>query len=516
MRMVPINNKMPKAFLEVGGQTLIERLIMQLNEAGVTDISVVVGFMKEHFEFLTDKYNINLIQNDDFATKNNLHSLLLAKDKISSTYIVPCDVWCRKNPFKAKETHSWYMVSDMVDNDSDVRVNQNLELYKISNKNGGNAMLGICYLQGRDTIRLKDNLAAMSNDPLCDSAFWEEALYDKDNKMFVKAKVISCTDYFEVNTYEQLRSLDDSSKNLKSNVIAIIAQTLKVNPKDISNITVLKKGMTNRSFLFSCKAKRYIMRIPGEGTDLLINRKQEAEVYRAISALGICDDIVYINEQNGYKITEFLPSARVCDADNVKDLRLCMKKLREFHNLKIKVSHTFDVFSQIEYYESLWEGEKSVYKDYAATKENVFSLRDFVKENADKFALTHIDAVPDNFLFTTDKSGKTDIRLIDWEYAGMQDPHVDIAMFCIYSLYNKKQVDRLINIYFADSCNEKTRTKIYCYIAMCGLLWSNWCEYKRILGVEFGEYSLRQYKYAKDYYKIAMKRISKESQGKKQ
>lgn len=105
--------------------------------------------------------------------------------------------------------------------------------------------------------------------------------------------------------------------------------------------------------------------------------------------------------------------------------------------------------------------------------------------------LTHIDAVPDNFLFV-DKDGKEEIRLIDWEYAGMQDPHVDVAMFCIYSLYNKRQVDRLIAAYFTEGCNDETRIKIYCYIAACGLLWSNWCEYKRNLGVEFGEYSLRQ------------------------
>ena len=89
----------------------------------------------------------------------------------------------------------------------------------------------------------------------------------------------------------------------------------------------------------------------------------------------------------------------------------------------------------------------------------------------------------------------------------MQDPHVDIAMFCIYSLYDREQVDRLIGQYFTEGCPEGTRIKIYCYIAVCGLLWSNWCEYKRSLGVEFGEYSLRQYRYAKDYYRIAAEAI---------
>ena len=107
--------------------------------------------------------------------------------------------------------------------------------------------------------------------------------------------------------------------------------------------------------------------------------------------------------------------------------------------------------------------------------------------------------MPDNFLFSGD-----DLRLIDWEYAGMQDPHVDIAMFCIYALYDREQIDHLIDLYFENACPRETRIKIYCYVAACGLLWSNWCEYKAALGVEFGEYSLRQYRYAKDYSRLAL------------
>ena len=121
--------------------------------------------------------------------------------------------------------------------------------------------------------------------------------------------------------------------------------------------------------------------------------------------------------------------------------------------------------------------------------------------------LTHIDAVPDNFLFAADQNGEEEIRLIDWEYAGMQDPHVDLAMFSIYSFYSREQIDRLIDIYFRGNCPEEDRTKIYCYVSVCGLLWSNWCEYKRNLGVDFGEYSLRQYRYAKEFYKIASSRM---------
>ncbi len=133
-------------------------------------------------------------------------------------------------------------------------------------------------------------------------------------------------------------------------------------------------------------------------------------------------------------------------------------------------------------------------------------LKSYIEEHRHKWCLTHIDAVPDNFLFYNEG-----VQLTDWEYAGMQDPHVDIAMFCIYSLYDQRHVDNLIDIYFGGKCDESTRIKIYCYIAVCGLLWSNWCEYKKKLGVEFGEYSFRQYSYAKEYYKIVMEELSDES-----
>ena len=65
MRMVPINVEVPKGILEVKGEPLIERLIKQLQEAGVFKIDIVVGFMKEQYEYLIDKYNVNLINNKD-------------------------------------------------------------------------------------------------------------------------------------------------------------------------------------------------------------------------------------------------------------------------------------------------------------------------------------------------------------------------------------------------------------------------------------------------------------------
>ena len=508
MRMVPINTETPKGLLEIKGERLIERTIRQLHEVGITEIYVVVGFMKEQYEYLIDEYGVDLIVAPDYATKNNLHSLKTAADHLSNSYIIPCDIWCEKNPYSRNELYSWYMVSDLVDDDSTVRVNRKQELVVQKEQAGGNAMIGICYLLEAEAEIVRERLEELGRDSRYDGAFWEETLYQKD-RMIVTARVVHAADAVEINTYEQLREIDSDSSQLQNDAIQVICQALGARPDEVTNITVLKKGMTNRSFLFSCKDKKYIMRIPGEGTDQLINRRQEAAVYQTIAGRKICDEIAYINPENGYKITEYLEGARVCNAENEEDLQKCMKKLREFHGQKLKVDHSFELFGQMEYYESLWEGTPSAYKDYEKTKEHVLQLKDYIEANAGEQVLTHIDAVPDNFLFVKE-NGKEEIRLIDWEYAGMQDPHVDIAMFCIYSLYKKEQVDHLIDLYFEGNCDDRTRIKIYCYIAVCGLLWSNWCEYKRKLGVDFGEYSLRQYRYAKDYYKIVQQELGEE------
>lgn len=504
MRMVPLNTELPKGLLEVHGEPLIERLIKQLHEVHIYDIYIVVGFMKEAYEYLIDKYEVQLVVNREYAVKNNLHSIKLVTSKLSKCYVMPCDVWCKYNPFQEHELYSWYMVSDAYNKDSYVRLNRKRELIPVSEYENGNAMIGIAYLLEEDADIVRARIKKMCESPRFDNSFWEEALYEK-NKFYLQANVVSSEEVVEINTYEQLRELDCNSNQLKTEAIQTICEALEINNEDITNITLLKKGMTNRSFLFTGKHKRYIMRIPGEGTEQLINRTEEALVYQQILGRQISDCVIYINPKNGYKITEYWDNVRTCDATNRMDLEKCMKKLREFHESDYRVEHEFDIYEKIDFYESLWENNVSIYKDYYETKQNVQSLREYVDSQTKKKVLTHIDAVPDNFLFVRTPDGEEEVRLIDWEYAGMQDPHVDVAMFCIYALYNKEEIDRLIDIYFENECAQRTRIKIYCYIAMCGLLWSNWCEYKRQLGVDFGEYSLRQYRYAKEFYRIVKK-----------
>ena len=159
-------------------------------------------------------------------------------------------------------------------------------------------MVGIAYLHFHDIERIRSQIFSLIENDKNKSAFWEIALCFRD-RFLIPAKVVDVHDVMEVNTYEDLRELDHSSNQLKTDAISIISKVLQVAPEDIVDIKILKKGMTNRSFLFRCKRKRYIMRIPGEGTDKLINRKKEANVYYELADHNISDDVVYINPDSG-------------------------------------------------------------------------------------------------------------------------------------------------------------------------------------------------------------------------
>lgn len=504
-RLIPINHQINKAFIEVKGEILIERLIEQLHAQHIYNITIVVGYMKEQFDYLIDKYNIKLKVNRDYATSNTLYSLAHVKGLLNNTYIIPCDLYFEENPFSSYELFSWHMISDRLKESSFLSCKCGKLKYV---KNNGNEFIGLSFIHATDKQMFMDRIDAFMKKENS-NMHWEEILMEKQ-KCLIDYRLIHHDKVVEINTYLDLQEYDPKSKTLKNEIIETIQQVLQVEQTAIKNITALKTGMTNRTFLFECNHEKYIMRIPGEGTSMLINRYQEKDVYSEINGLDLCDDVIYFDDKKGLKLTKFISGAHNCDPMNKEEVKKCMLLLRKFHSLKLSVHHTFDIFEKIEYYESLWNNKNSIYRDYAETKENVFSLKKFIDEQDKEFILTHIDAVPDNFIFF-DQNNEEQIRLIDWEYASMQDPHVDVAMFSIYAMYDKKQIDRLIDYYFENKCDHKVRIKIYCYIACCGLLWSNWCEYKHSLGVEFGEYSLAQYRFAKDFYKIAKQEMEKGS-----
>ena len=217
----------------------------------------------------------------------------------------------------------------------------------------------------------------------------------------------------------------------------------------------------------------------------------------AIKPLNISDEVRYFNPNTGVKITKFVEGAHNADAHNEADIELCMKAARKVHTSNIQVSHRFDFKERIDYYEKIAEERKGIfYHDYREVRSKMDELLRMLDKMEKPLALTHIDLIPDNVLIRGDE-----FFLLDWEYAGMCDPLADIAMFTLYAYYNEAELEHIISVYFGRKATTEERIRIYSYVSLAGFLWALWTCYKQALGVNFGEYGLKMYRYAKDYYK---------------
>ena len=109
-RFVPLTFETPKGLLEVFGERMIERQIKQLHEVGIRNITIAVGYLKEKFEYLIDKYGVELLYNPEYTSKNTLTTIYRARKVLEgrNMYILSSDNWMRKNMYHAYECGAWY------------------------------------------------------------------------------------------------------------------------------------------------------------------------------------------------------------------------------------------------------------------------------------------------------------------------------------------------------------------------------------------------------------------------
>ncbi|QIK70046.1 phosphotransferase family protein [Erysipelothrix sp. HDW6C] len=286
---------------------------------------------------------------------------------------------------------------------------------------------------------------------------------------------------------------------------AIICDVFNCKLDEISKVEALKKGMTNDSFIFSVGSERYVFRVPGRGTDALINRKQEHDVYAAIKELAISDEILYFNEKSGHKISRYYEDSQSLESENVLK---AMSLLRKFHSKAIKVSHQFDIWERIEYYLTLCQNNSTPqFPGFEVVYQRIIKVNDFLSQSKKDYILCHVDAVIDNFLVTSGGN----LKLLDWEYAGMADYRIDIAMHAIYSGYSQSGIEELASLYYGFKPTEEDMIIIYAYVALSGFLWSLWTCYKEGQGDDFGDYGSEQFEYADRYSSLVIQHVVRET-----
>jgi CTP:phosphocholine cytidylyltransferase-like protein/thiamine kinase-like enzyme len=506
-RFVPLTFDLPKGLIPVKGIPMLERQIQQLKEKGINKIIIVVGYLKEKFDYLIDKYQVKLIFNPEFATRNNLSSLYYARKYLKNTYILAADNWIEENIFNAFEEKSWYSCIYINGPTSEWCVAYDAEGrifdVTISGKDSW-VMYGPVFFLEDFSYAFSKKIEKYYHKYGTENYMWENVLIDEIQCFNLYINKQSDKNVYEFESLEELRLFDPDYGNKTPNMaLKTIEKVFFIDAKDISNIKNLKAGMTNKSFRFSLQnGETYIFRLPGEGTERLINRKQEKIVYDTIKHLKISDEVVFFDEKNGYKISKFYHEARNTSAGNMDEVRQSMEILLLIHRSGLCVDYEFNIEKEINRYIKLCADREAIrYIDYKETLDKMYTLIDFVKKIAVPVTMCHVDSNPDNFLHLSDNS----IKLIDWEYAGMCDPLIDVAMYAIYAYYSKEQADELLHIYMQRDPIREEYIRFYAYMALGGYLWSIWTEYKQSCGVEFGEYGMKMYRYAKDYYNYVIK-----------
>lgn len=127
-RFKPISDYCPKGLSIVKGEVLIERQIKQLQAVGIFDITIVVGYKKEMFFYLEDKYNVKIVVNEHYDTQDNVSSLRLVLDQLDNTYICSVDNYYPENLFNSYEYQGFY---------STVYVEDNLDEWVVSTDESG-------------------------------------------------------------------------------------------------------------------------------------------------------------------------------------------------------------------------------------------------------------------------------------------------------------------------------------------------------------------------------------------
>ena len=86
-RLYPITLNKPKGLLEIGNETILDRLVRQFREARIDDILIVVGYQKE---CLINHFNdsVRYATYEDFSTTNNLHTLWSVKNELNDDVII--------------------------------------------------------------------------------------------------------------------------------------------------------------------------------------------------------------------------------------------------------------------------------------------------------------------------------------------------------------------------------------------------------------------------------------------
>ena len=488
-RFIPLSLEQPKGLFEVKGERLIERQIQQLQSAGIKNITIVLGYKKEMFYYLQDKYGVKFIINDAFNIKNNIESLYLARKELKNTYICVSDSYFVENPFNQYEFQTFNagvsvsenMYEMYVDTDADGRIVLMQEA-----RDQGQILLGHAFWRkefGDAFIALAEADREIGK---YNNSFWEWMV--KDNLQYMPPmyfKEYASGNIFEFDYFEELRKFDTHYLgHTHSEIIRNIKLVFRCDEEDIADFRNVSKGMTNTSFIFKIDGVDYIYRHPGDGTESIISRRNEKTSLIKAKQLGVDPTYIYADVNEGWKISVFIPEFREPDYESFEDSKKVLSVLRKLHGSDVKVDYGMKPWEDsLDTEKLLISKDPNCFKPYEELKEKIGRLYQMTIGDGIQKCFCHGDTYQPNWMLKPDG----DVILIDWEYSGYSDPGIDVGYYIVDAMYEFDKAEEFIKEYLQDKYNETTRFHSMAYTAIIAYYWFVWAMYRESCGAVMGE-----------------------------
>ncbi|WP_417138629.1 phosphotransferase [Paratractidigestivibacter faecalis] len=510
-RFAPISYEKPKGVLRVRGEVLIERQIEQLREAGITDITVVVGYKKEYFFYLRKKYGVTLVNNDEYASRNNNGSLWRVRGCLGNTYVCSSDDYFTQNPFDAYVFKAYYSAQHAEGPTKEwcMETGAGGRITKVT-VGGSNSwyMLGHVYFDRAFSERFVKILEEEYDRPETVDMLWEDLYIEHIKELDMVLRPYPAGAINEFDSLDELRAFDPHFlENVDSEIFDNIVAVLGCTKAEIHDVYPLKQGLTNLSCHFATNDGEYVYRHPGIGTELLINRAGEVAAQKAAKQLGIDETFIHEDPERGWKISRFIPNCKNLDPHDPAQVARAMQMARSLHESGVTVETTFDFYQEAKRYESLLLEKGPIdIPGYAEDAADADALEAFVVADAAPMCLSHNDFFMLNFLI--DDADR--YYLIDWEYSGMSDYANDFGTFCVCCQLSPEEIDAALEAYFGRKPTRAERAHNLAHIALAGWCWYLWSLLKEAEGDFVGEWLYIYYNYGREYLTRALELYQEE------
>ena len=506
-RFAPFTYEKPKGLFIVRGEVLIERQIEQLIDAGVKDIYVIIGYMKEKFFYLERKYpEVTLIINNTYGKFGNIYSVYVARQYLANTFICCADHYFTHNPFLDDNEFnlSYRACTYLEDNFREFSVDYSDADIITGCYIGGSdttAMVGHAYFNDKFSNKFRQLLDEEIDNFGVSGMFWEEfyATHIKDLTLFKKD--FNKDDIFEFEDIDDLRQFDsDFLLNVDSEIVENICKTLDCHPNDILDIEIIKAGLTNASFKFTVKGTEYVYRHPGGTADNLIDRRTEVYTQNMAKKYDLDKSLIYI-DPSGWKISYFIQNIIPCDIiNNETHLKQCMEALHKTHEIPLsEEAKIFDNVAEAKRLITLACATKgNLFKEFEEMFEKIDIVDQYVKAEREKYnielVVSHHDVYEPNFISTSDG----DFYLIDWEYSGINDPVNDVTSIFTRYEYDEEIREMLLRAYYGRELTPLEHRHAMGQSILNALYWISWGLFKGSVGEEDGFFFLTSFRYILD------------------